>query len=107
LSILVKDIMVVPVSTIPLEFAFSLASRVIEERRRTLSSEHVEMICLLKDWEQGDVRQQHNMENKELEEKMANLYLDGYGPDGPPAPGDGAGDGATTIAGVGDGPGNH
>jgi hypothetical protein len=23
------------------------------------------------------------MENKELEDKMANLYLDGYGPDGP------------------------
>jgi hypothetical protein len=24
------------------------------------------------------------MENKELKDKMANLYLDGYGPDGPP-----------------------
>jgi hypothetical protein len=43
------------------------------------------------------------MENKELEEKMVNLYLDGYGPDGPPAPGvrasaedgDGVGGGAT------------
>jgi hypothetical protein len=26
------------------------------------------------------------MKNKELEEKMMNLYLDGYGPDGPPIP---------------------
>jgi hypothetical protein len=43
------------------------------------------MLSLLKDWEQGDARQQHNMEDKELEEKMDNLYLDGYGPrsDGP------------------------
>jgi hypothetical protein len=46
------------------------------------------------------------MENKELEEKMANLYLDGYGPDGPPAPGvgtgikDGIGGGATGVAGA-------
>jgi hypothetical protein len=53
------------------------------------------------------------MENKELKEKMSNLYLDRYGPDGPPASGDGAGlgdgaaGGATTVAGAGDGPGNH
>jgi hypothetical protein len=26
------------------------------------------------------------MENRKLEEKMANLYLNGYGPDGPPIP---------------------
>jgi hypothetical protein len=39
------------------------------------------MLCLLKDWEQGDAQQQHNIENKELEDKMANLYLYGYGPD--------------------------
>jgi hypothetical protein len=25
------------------------------------------------------------MENEELEEKMGNLYPDGYGPDGPPS----------------------
>jgi hypothetical protein len=64
------------------------------------------MVCLLKDCEQGDARHQHNMENKELKEKMANLYLDGYGPDGPPSPGDGAGAGggvggaATDVAGA-------
>jgi hypothetical protein len=38
------------------------------------------MVSLIKGWEQGDAQQQHNMESKELEEKMANLYLDGYGP---------------------------
>jgi hypothetical protein len=45
------------------------------------------MVSLFKDWEQGDARQQHNMENKELKEKMMNLYLDGYGPDGPTSAG--------------------
>jgi hypothetical protein len=31
------------------------------------------------------------MENKEFEEKMVDLYLNGYGSDGPPGGGDGAG----------------
>jgi hypothetical protein len=54
LSILAKDIMNVPVSTISSKSAFSLCGRVIEERQRSLTSEHVEMLSLLKDWEQGD-----------------------------------------------------
>jgi hypothetical protein len=60
---------------------------VLEELRRSLSPEHVEMVSLFKDWEQGDARQQHNMENKELKEKMMNLYLDGYRHDGPTSAG--------------------
>jgi hypothetical protein len=48
--------MIVPVSTISSETAFSLCGRVIEERRRSLTSEHVEMLSLLKDWEQGNTQ---------------------------------------------------
>jgi hypothetical protein len=44
LSILAKHIMIVRVSTISLEFTFSLCGRVIEERRPSLTSEHVEML---------------------------------------------------------------
>jgi hypothetical protein len=82
LSILAKDILTVHVSTTSSEFAFSLCGKVLDEHRRRLSLEHVEMVSLIKDWEQGDAQQQHNMENKELEEKMVNLYLNRYGPDG-------------------------
>jgi hypothetical protein len=105
LSILAKDILTVPVSTISSESAFSLCGRVLDERRRSLSPEYVEMVSLIKDWEQGDARQHHNMENKELKEKMANLYLDGYGPDGhgprdvgatPVGDGNGSGSGSGT-----------
>jgi hypothetical protein len=39
------------------------------------------------------------MENKELEKKMANMYLDGYGPDGPPTHGDGAGGAGSGVVG--------
>jgi hypothetical protein len=79
LSILAKDVMFVLVSTISSESVFSLCGRVIKEHRWSLTSEHVEMLSLLRDWEQGNARQQHNMEDKELEEKMVNLYLDGHG----------------------------
>jgi hypothetical protein len=83
LSILAKDILIVLVSTISSESAFNLCAKVLKEHRWSLSPEHVEMLSLIKDLEQDDARQQHNMKNKELKEKMANLYLDGYGPDGP------------------------
>jgi hypothetical protein len=33
------------------------------------------MLYLAKDWEQVAARQQHSVENKELEDLMANMYL--------------------------------
>ena len=68
--------MVVPVSTISSESAFSLSGRLLDDRRRSLTPAHVERLSLLKDWEQADARQQHNMENKKLEDMMENLFLD-------------------------------
>jgi hypothetical protein len=32
-------------------------------------------LSLIKDWEQVDARQQHNMKNKDLEEMMENMFL--------------------------------
>jgi hypothetical protein len=47
--------MIVPLSTIFLESAFNLCiGRVIKERFQSLTSEHVEILSLLKDWEQDD-----------------------------------------------------
>jgi hypothetical protein len=80
--------MIVHVSTISSKSAFSLCGRIIEERRRSLTSEHVEMLSLLKDWEQGDTRQQHNIDDKELEEEMAKQFMDGLGPEGAAAAAD-------------------
>ena len=36
----------------------------------------VEMLALLKDWEQGDARRQHTVEDKELEAAFEDLGLD-------------------------------
>ena len=56
LSILAKDVLSVPVSTISSESAFSLTGKIIEERRRRLAPETVEMLSYIKDWEAGDAR---------------------------------------------------
>jgi len=77
LSILAKDVLSVPVSTISSESAFSLTGRIIEERRRRLALETVEMLSCVKDWEAGDARAQHSVEDKELEATFDEMYLDG------------------------------
>jgi 16S rRNA A1518/A1519 N6-dimethyltransferase RsmA/KsgA/DIM1 with predicted DNA glycosylase/AP lyase activity len=79
LSILARDIMTVPVSTTSSESCFSLTGRIIEERRRRLGSETVEMLICVKDLEQGQEKAQHTAEDKELEDYFKNLWLDGEG----------------------------
>jgi hypothetical protein len=76
LSILVKDIMAIHVSTISSESAFSLSGRLFDDRCRSLTPTHIKRLSLIKDWEQADARQQHNMENKDLEEMLKNMFLD-------------------------------
>ena len=49
LSIMAKDILTVPVSTISSESTFSMTGRIIEERRRNLKPEMVEMLTCIKD----------------------------------------------------------
>ena len=68
--------MSVPVSTISLESCFSLMGRIIEERRRRLLPETVEMLACIKNWELGESRLQHAIDNQELEDSFKNLYLD-------------------------------
>ncbi|KAG8072717.1 hypothetical protein GUJ93_ZPchr0006g42464 [Zizania palustris] len=76
LSILAKDIITVPVSTISSESAFSLTGRIIEDRRRRLKPEMVEMLACIKDWEAADARMQHTVDDKVLQEFYANFGLD-------------------------------
>lgn len=53
------DVMYVPVSTISSESCFSLTSRVIEEVQQRLTLE----IACIKDWELGEARALHDVEN--------------------------------------------
>jgi hypothetical protein len=86
LSILAKYVMSVPVCTISSESTFSLVGRVIEERRRSLRSDMVEMISCLKYWELAVAQQQHEVENEELS-AFEDLFIEedqgaGGGPSG-------------------------
>ena len=76
LSILAKDVLLVRMSTISSESAFSLTGRIIKERRYRLAPETVEMLSCIKDWEAGDARAQHSVEDKELKASFDDLYLD-------------------------------
>jgi hypothetical protein len=76
LSILARDVIFVPVSTISSESAFNLYVRIIEERRRRLAPEMVEMLLCMKDWELGEARGQHCTQDQEHEDAFEGLYLD-------------------------------
>ena len=71
-----KDILTVPVSTISSESTFSTTGRIIEERRRKLRPEMVEMLTCMKNWEAAEARLQQQVEDNELEEAFEGLYLD-------------------------------
>jgi len=68
--------MYVPVSTVSSESCFSLTGRIIEEQQRRLLPKTVEMLACIKDWELGESRLQHTVDNRELEDSFKNLYLD-------------------------------
>jgi hypothetical protein len=53
-----------------------MTGRIIEERRRKLMPEMVEMLTRIKDWEAAEARLQQSVEDKELEESFEDLYLD-------------------------------
>ncbi|KAJ1259047.1 hypothetical protein BS78_10G123300 [Paspalum vaginatum] len=78
LSILAKDIMFVPASTISSESTFSLAGRVIEECRRQLTSDMVEVLSCIKDWELADLHMQHDVEEdtKEMEAIFESMTIE-------------------------------
>jgi hypothetical protein len=81
LSIMARDIMAVPVSTVSLESCFSLTGRVIEKRRWWLQHLTVEMLTCVKDWELGYARAQHEVEKGMIELKGDGLVeADGEGP---------------------------
>ena len=56
LSIIARDVLTVPVSTIASEAAFSAGGRVVSKRRCNLLPEAIETVICLKDWNLADKR---------------------------------------------------
>ena len=77
LSILARDVLTVPVSTVSSESVFSTTGRILEERRRRLSPDMVKILTCVKDWEAAQARLQQQVEDKSFEEECySELYLD-------------------------------
>jgi hypothetical protein len=105
LSIMARDIMAVPVSTVSSESCFSLTGRILEDRRRRLLPEHVEMLTCIKDWDQATRKEQHTVVDKDLEELFKNLWI-GDPPPEPEGTGSGSGRGSGGGGGTGSGRGS-
>jgi hypothetical protein len=78
LALLAKDVLTVSASTISLESTISLAGRVLEEQRQRLTTDMVEVLSCIKDWELVDKHMQNTIEKeiKELESTFENMYVD-------------------------------
>ncbi|KAK2645993.1 hypothetical protein Ddye_021188, partial [Dipteronia dyeriana] len=76
LSHLARDVLVIPVSTVSSEPAFSISGRIIEPRRSCLSPEIVEVLTCLRDCEHAKKRLQNLTVDKELILNFDNLYID-------------------------------
>jgi hypothetical protein len=76
LSILARDVFTVPVSTTSSESAFSLAGRILEERRACLTPDMVSTLMCVKDNELAKLRAQHAPVNQELCEAFQSCYMD-------------------------------
>jgi hypothetical protein len=55
-SILARDVLSVPISTVSSESVFSTTGRILEERRRRLSPDMVEILTCVKDREAAEAR---------------------------------------------------
>ena len=81
LSILARDVLTVPVSSTSSESAFSLAGRILEERRACLTPDMVETLMVVKDGELAKERLQHNPVDVELIASFQSIYLDEIPPE--------------------------
>ena len=76
LSLLAKDVMTVPASTISSESTFSLVGRMIEERRCQLTSDMVEICSCIKDQELANPHMQHNVETDTKDTEIIHESMD-------------------------------
>ena len=77
LSILARDVLSVPVSTVSSESAFSLAGRILEERRTSLTPDMVRTLMAVKDRELAKRSGQRTTENKDMMATFEDLALEG------------------------------
>ena len=75
LSIIERDVLTVPVSTIASEAAFSACGRVVSKKRCNLSPQAIEAVVCLKYWSLADKRLHDHVREAELVADTENLKI--------------------------------
>ena len=75
LSIIARDVLIVLVSTVASEAAFSAGGRVVSKKRCNLSPQAIETVVCLKDWSLADKRLHDHVREAELVVDTKNLKI--------------------------------
>ena len=75
LSIIACDVLIVSVSTVALEVAFSAGGKVVSKKRCNLLPEAIEAVVCLKDWNLADKRLHDHVREAALVTDTENLKL--------------------------------
>ena len=75
LSIIARDVLTMPVSTVASEAAFSAGGRVVSKKRCNLSPQSIEAVVCLKDWSLVDKRLHDHVREAELVADTVNLKI--------------------------------
>ena len=75
LSIIARDVLTVPVSTVASEAAFSAGGRVVSKKRCNLSPQAIEAVVCLKDWSLADKRLHDHVREARLVADTENLKI--------------------------------
>ncbi|KZV31069.1 hypothetical protein F511_31379, partial [Dorcoceras hygrometricum] len=70
LSLMAKEILACPVSTVEMEQAFSVGGNTLDERRSTIRPENLEAQCLINDWSRAASRTQDSQNEKNDDEDI-------------------------------------
>jgi hAT family C-terminal dimerisation region len=70
LSMMTRDIFDVPVSTVPFEFYFSSANKILTDKHSRLGAKTFERHVYLKDWFDAEQRNQHALVEQSSDEFM-------------------------------------
>ena len=75
LSIIARDVLTVPVSTVASEAAFSAGGRVVSKKRCNLSPQAIEAVVCLKYWSLADKRLHDHVREARLVADTENLKI--------------------------------
>lgn len=75
LSIMARDLLTPPASTVASESAFSAGNRVLTEKRTRLNEESLDALMCLKDWNDARKRIQDQIPEDDVSQEFANCNI--------------------------------